>query len=326
MATTPKRFKEMCVWDIFRNSFEAKYRWEEIMSPQMYNFYDLFQKAYSCPIGVSFPTTLALVAAICGPETRMEIREDNFIVPLNLYNFIVSTPGGGKSVAYSKIVEPCLDMIQEEVGYSIQVESYTSAGLQRLHAESEGRAILVSDEGHRVLAAINAKQGRSEAERAFLNKMWGGKGDSTVLLEKARGFKTTSFSMILYIQPSPLLSEMTVMGGDDGFIDRIMFFCAKPRLQLTRDIMEANQRLLQKYQQDFLPKVLFNIYQHHHGVPTVYSFDDKAQEYYNNLADEHATEFNKRYDSSGKCIYENDSKLKNCAILMHEYIVRNKNL
>ena len=305
MAQQAKRFKPTCVWDVYHGAYESKFSWEELLTPRMFEFYQAFEQAFNCPISVSLPTTLTSIAAICGPKTHMQIRKRNFVVPLNTYTFIIATPGGGKSTAYSKIVEPLITQIEDEAGYCMGVETYTVAGLQRMHQESHGRAMLVSDEGHRVLAGINAKQNRSEGERALLNKMWGGKGDTSCLLEKQRGFKETSFSMLLYIQPSPLLSELSVMGTDDGFMDRIMFFAVKPNLHLTNEMTRATTLLDDSYGVNYLPEVLMKIFRAHNknnqaNPETMYTFSRPGQSYYDMLSDEHAADFNRRYVSSGK--------------------------
>ncbi|VDI24897.1 Hypothetical predicted protein [Mytilus galloprovincialis] len=45
--------------------------------------------------------------------------------------------------------------------------------------------------------------------------MWGGKGDSSILVTGTRGFSKTSMYCCLVIQPQPLLSELCQLGGDD---------------------------------------------------------------------------------------------------------------
>ena len=299
MSVAPKRFKTTCVRDVYQASYETKYDWATLLPEEMFHYFELFQKAFNCPMSVSVPSIISMIAAICGPKTKMEIRNRNFIVPLNTYTFIIASPGGGKSSAYSKIVEPVLESVEESMGATIGVETYTVAGLQRLHLESQGRALLVSDEGHRVLSTINAKQNRCEGERALLNKMWGGKGDSSCLLEKQRGFKETSFSMLLYIQPGPLLSELSQMGVEDGFLDRMLFFSVQPMLHMTKDITRATEELNRVYGEKFLPEVLMKIFESHRDQERLYQFSSAAQEYYDALSDEHAQEFNRRYDRKG---------------------------
>lgn len=299
MSTAAKRFKAVCVKNVYQAAYECKFLWDTMLPEELSAYFCKFEHAFNCPIAVSLPSTLTLIAALAGPKTRMQIREQNFDVPLNTYSFVIASPGGGKSSAFSKIVEPVLEAVENDLGATIGVETYTVAGLQRLHLESQGRAILVSDEGHRVLAGINAKQNRSEGERALLSKMWGGKGDTSCLLDRQRGFKETSFSLLLYIQPGPFLAELGQMTIDDGFLDRMLFFTVKPQLHLTEEIETATQDLRTNYGHEYLPKLLMKIYDHHKTDSHLYKFSPPAQQYYNQLSDEHALEFNRRYANPG---------------------------
>jgi len=127
------------------------------------------------------------------------------------------------------VINEVADSIQEYFDKSILIESYSCAGLQRHQQENSGYALLCSDEGHRILASLNNKQSKNEGERALLNKLWGGRGDSTVLKDGKRGFKNTSFSMAIFIQPSLCLSEISLMATEDGFFDRVLFMVEKPK-------------------------------------------------------------------------------------------------
>lgn len=300
MSNAPKNFKEECVLQVFKAAYRIKLEWSTLLSERLYMYFQNFAQAYNCPMTLSVPTMLTLIAAVVGPQTKMSIRKNNFVVPLNLYSFLITSPGGGKSVGYAKLVEPSIRIVEELGGYDIQVETYTAAGLQRMQMQCEGRALLVSDEGHRVLANINAKQGRSEGERALLNKLWGGKGDTTVLREEDRGFKSTSFSMALYIQPCRILSELSIMGGDDGFLDRLLFFAAKPHMHSTKEMMSATRVLVEDFADDLMPTIIGRIFERHREGPTLYEFEPAAQRYYDELSDEHAAEYNSKYASSGK--------------------------
>lgn len=300
MASTAKRFKATCINDVYHKAYSNKFRWNEILEHDLSEFFAMFAQCYNCPITIAMGSVLPLIACLCGPECSMEVRGSTYRVPLNTYSIIVSAPGGGKSVSFDKIVSPTARLIEEKHQVKIMIESYSSAGLQRHQTENAGRAILTSDEGHRLLAAINSKQMRQEAERALLNKLWGGVGDSTVLLGEDRGFKRTAFSMAILIQPSPLMSEMIHLGGEDGFMDRLLFLTDRPRLNKATTMRQASLKLQQDYGEDFFPQVLLDIFNVHVNQQTVYKFDSPAQEYYDSMCDEQAVEFNAMYPSSGK--------------------------
>ena len=297
MASSTRKLKPSCVKQIYVTACSSKFPWDEILEGHLHDYVSTYAKAFSCPVSVSIPSMLGAIASIVGPETTIECRGEDFTLPLNLYNFIVSVPGGGKSVAFTKIVMPALEDIHEKYECNMHLESYSSAGLQRQQGETGGRALLTSDEGQRLLAAMNAKQMRSEGERALLNKLWGGQGDCTVLLEKDRGMKKSSFSMIIFVQPAPLLAEMLPMSSEDGFFDRVLTFVSKPKLSKARESREAVQKLKQSGGTDVLKKVLVEVFGAHRTGSHMYKLSEGAQNYYDEISDEHVAEFNEMYDS-----------------------------
>ena len=218
-----KRFKSSCVNELYKSAYMSKFQWTDHLEEPLGNYLELFSKAYNCPVTVSMGSLFPLTSTMCGSNTTIVARGDTFIMPMNLYSMVVSAPGGGKSVAFKHLIQGPCDTIQAEKAISIQIESYTVAGLQRHQQDNKGYALLTSDEGHRILASINVKQQKSEGERALLSKLWGGTGDKTVLLEKDRGFQKTAFSMCILVQPGPLITELACMGIDDGFLDRFIF-------------------------------------------------------------------------------------------------------
>ena len=85
-------------------------------------------------------------------------------------------------------------------GLHIQLEHNTCAGIQKHQIENKGYGLITTDEGHRFLAGVSAKQAKGESEKAFLCKMWGGKGESTQLAGGTRGSDRTSMSTCIFIQ------------------------------------------------------------------------------------------------------------------------------
>jgi hypothetical protein len=253
-------------------------------------------KATNCPITLAIGGLLPLTAAVLGPQTKLEIRKRH-LEPLNTFAISVCAPGGGKSVAYDAIINSSLDHIHQEHGVSLGLETYTTAGLQQHQILTGGCGIITSDEGHRILAQINSKQSRNEAERALLCKCWGGKGDTTTLLEKSRGFSQTSLSMALYIQPEPFLRELSIMEGGDGFLERFAIFTCRPHLHVA-DEMDAAVLKLEKYPADLFPQFFSQLFVLHSGKDVRYKYTQQAQMCYCTLQDDHARAFNTLFSTN----------------------------
>lgn len=79
-------------------------------------------------------------------------------------------------------------------------------------------------------------------------KLWSGKGDHTVLAGEERGFDNTSMSMLLLVQPEPLMHELfSLVNRDDGFLESFLFFVAKTNahtMEEARQNCELNHGLL----------------------------------------------------------------------------------
>ena len=52
----------------------------------------------------------------------------------------------------------------------------------------------------------------------------------------------------------------------------------------------------QEYQSDIMGKVALAIYRHHKGCPTTYKLCDEAQDYFDGILDNLASQFNSHYD------------------------------
>ena len=273
-----------------------KFRWEDILGPTLKDFLEYYKVAYNCPIGLAVCALLAMTSSVCGPKTRTQVV--NYTMPLNTFSLCVCAPGGGKSVAFEKIVcEPC-ESILKEFGVSILLEAYSSAGLHRHHIDNRNYALVSSDEGHRIIANISSKEGRNEGERALINKLWNGKGDKTALRDSDRGFNETSFSLAIFIQPQPIINEMLAMGIEcDGFYDRFVFFVEKPRIHVGAEQRAALTNMEREFGENFLIEVFNNMFEIHENVSLTYVFSDEANAHYDSLLEEHAFDFNSQYQS-----------------------------
>ena len=66
--------------------------------------------------------------------------------------------GGGKSCTYGNIITPVVDHVTANFDINVALEQYTMEGIQRHQEDNKGYGLIVGDEGHRLLSAINAKQ------------------------------------------------------------------------------------------------------------------------------------------------------------------------
>ena len=189
-----------------------------ILDDTFIEFLDLFERATNCSKLLVLPSLISMTAALCGPNSQVSTRGGEFTNSLNEYLIAVCDPGGGKSNTYSRVVQPVLDHIQQKHRIQIQLENYTTAGIQKHQIDNKGYGLITGDEGHRFLSSIALKQSKGESEKAFLCKLWGGRGDANVLANGIRGFNKTSMSACVFIQPEPLLKELGNLKGKLSFI------------------------------------------------------------------------------------------------------------
>ena len=62
------------------------------------------------------------------------------------------------------------------------------------------------------------------------------------------------------------------------------------------EIRKAATEMRQEYQSDIMGKVALAIYRHHKGCPTTYKLCDEAQDYFDGILDNLASQFNSHYD------------------------------
>lgn len=139
MATSAKRFKADSVMELYRTAYKSTFNWADILPVPLFRYLQLFSIEKNCPITVSMGSLIPLVAAVCGPNTTMLVRGPSYKQPLNTYMFIVSAPGGGKSVAFANIINEVATQIKKEKDLNIVIETYSVAGLQRHQTENKGK-------------------------------------------------------------------------------------------------------------------------------------------------------------------------------------------
>lgn len=105
-----KRFKTQDVHTTYKAAYSETFEWETILEDNLYQYLNLHQTAYNCPITVAMGAILPLVAALAGPDTRIAVRKSHQI-PLNTYVLCVTDPGGGKTFAVEHFIDPVMKEI-----------------------------------------------------------------------------------------------------------------------------------------------------------------------------------------------------------------------
>ena len=142
---------------------------------------------------------------------------------------------------------------------------------------------------------------KSEGERGLLCKMWGGRGDTSTLSAQERGFKKTSMSMCLYIQPDPFLHELSHMGCNDGFFDRFLIQVSRPKLFKNVIIRQYTDKL-SGYPDDAITVSVEEVVRQHHDTSITYKLSPEAMQYFDDLCESHVDFVNRKYDE-GKFTY-----------------------
>lgn len=261
---------------------------------------DLFEKATNCSKSLVLSSVIALASALCGPNTKVTTRDGSFSNSLNTFLIAVCDPGGGKSNTFDRVIQPVLDNTCKRHGLNLQIESYTTAGIQAHQISNKGYGLITGDEGHRFLSSVNIKQNKGEAEKALLCKLWGGKGDTNALANGVRGFNSTSISAAVFIQPEPLLKELKSLIGADGLLDRFLFIAAKPVFNKCAVVKENFALLQQSPMKDFV-RVMNCIYVEHKSGKT-YTLSDEAQKSYEEMVDAYAEYIRDKYSEEGMYI------------------------
>lgn len=280
-------------FEIYRTVYSSKIEWDDIFEEDIIRWLELFEKGNNCSLFLTVPALLAMTAAIMGPNTRIKGQSNGFSTSTNLYLLAVCDPGGGKSTTFDNVVEPVMNNILEKNRIFFSTESYTTAGLQRHQISSGGVGLITTDEGHRFLESVNAKQLKGESERSYLCKMWSGKGDYVDLSSGSRGFKGTSMSMCLFIQPYPLMSEMSCFSGMDGFLDRFLFMVSRPILFPTKVVKDNYAKLVESGLEDFVD-VYYKMYNDHQDGKEYY-LSEEAQKEYDDMVDAYADLLDDKY-------------------------------
>ncbi|CAG2253452.1 RAD54 [Mytilus edulis] len=295
MAAAFKKFRSEDILSLYKSAYNTKIPWKEVFEEETENYFSIFEKATNCSRSLVLSSVLSLTSTLCGPNTKVTVGDNSYSTVLNQYIVAVCAPGGGKTNTYYKVIDPVVEKIKEKHGIAIQLEAYTTAGLQKHQLNNQGYGIITCDEGHRFLSSVNVKQSKGEGERSLLCKMWGGKGDSSILVTGTRGFSKTSMSCCLFIQPQPLLSELCQLGGDDGLMDRFLFCVAKPVFNTTA-ITKANVPLLRDTKLQSFENVMNNIYEEHLAGKH-YKLSADAESVFDGLIDSYSDYMNAKYGS-----------------------------
>ena len=156
MASHRKSLNAGQVLEVYKKAYREKFAWDEILSDECYQFFNLIAKAYNSPITLTMSGIIPLCASSCGPNTKVKVRP-NFESPLNTYMMSVCTKRGGKSSMYS-IVTDIIEAFKDSHNINMLLECYSGAGLQTHQISNSGYAFVCSHEGHTFLASVSIKQ------------------------------------------------------------------------------------------------------------------------------------------------------------------------
>ena len=135
-----------------------KIPWINIIDEDMNNFLDIWCDAKNCSKELVFVSLLTLTSAISGPKVTVATRNRSFVSPINHFIISVMDPGGGKSNVFARVLKPVMEDFKRSHGSELNLENYTTAGMQRHQEESEGYGIVTSDEGQKILTQIRQKE------------------------------------------------------------------------------------------------------------------------------------------------------------------------
>ncbi|XP_074655733.1 uncharacterized protein LOC141909242 [Tubulanus polymorphus] len=291
-----KRFSKSSIFKLYQSAYKIKFQWDLILPPDVLDLLKLYDRAYNCNCDIAIPTLLTCIASIAGPNTRVSTKDAGFISPLNSYMMIVGDPGCGKSNCFERIIEPFSDYYTDaNAGNNFILETYSVAGVQKHQALNTGYGLITSDEGGRLLKAINIKQKNGETERALLCKMWGGRGDTSTLSNGQRGFNKTSMSMNVMVQAEPLLMELVQLCRGDGFIDRFTFCVCKPELHQPEENVRAHREVMNSPLKNGFKSILQSVYEVHLNNKVTYTLSDESENLFNEIRKEYIDYLQRRY-------------------------------
>ena len=100
MAT--RRFAEVYVQEIYRQSYAAEIDWKDFWSAKFMNGIDQFCKATNCSMDLKIDND----GILFGPQTCVSFLFDE---PVKYLHIAACDPGGGKSVVFSKVIESVIE-------------------------------------------------------------------------------------------------------------------------------------------------------------------------------------------------------------------------
>ena len=118
------------------------------------------------------------------------------------------------------------------------------------------------------------------------------------LKEEVRGFEHTSLGLSIFIQPEPLLNDLSTLYVDNGFVERILFLVQLPTPKTTKENLLAEKKLNKDYKnKDLLPRALLETYRYHKDKTVTYRLDKDSLDSWCEWSDETVEAMKKLYDS-----------------------------
>ena len=193
---TSKRFSETDIHKLYKKSYRFQLNWVEIFEEECIDFLNMFERATNSPKTLTISALLPLVATICGPDTHVESLQGAFRTPLNTFIFSICDPGGGKSITYDRVIAPVIESYRQATGLTINLETYTSAGIHNHQIKNNRVGIISSDEGHRFLSSVQAKQKMANRNALFYVKFGEERGIILPLVEAPEVLKKPPYQCV----------------------------------------------------------------------------------------------------------------------------------
>ncbi len=179
----------------------------------------------AAPDLVALPTLVTVGAAI--GNTRLLTLKDGWDESAALYAAIVADTGAMKSPALKSATQPILDAQQE--GRRTWTSDTTVEKLGSLLQENERGLLLIRDELLGWVRSLNQYKSGKGADREFYLSAWGSAPITVDRKSSGTIHVPRPFLAVVGGLPPDRLSELGhLSGGDDGFIERLLFAWPEP--------------------------------------------------------------------------------------------------
>ena len=115
---------------VYEEAFKMKFRWEDWLPDEVFQFHNYLYKAQNTPIGLQMGVLLPFVSSLCGPRTKCTFLNTPSV--LNLFWLNVGASGIGKTQARRAMIADPMKYILQHTGSDqcdFVVSKFTAAGM-----------------------------------------------------------------------------------------------------------------------------------------------------------------------------------------------------